>query len=174
MTAPRNRLPPKTRAALRESLDETHHKTGSNDGGKDRDENITDGLQSLSPDRCLCSCRRFDVILRAGRNTGDRDEFIKDLVDGAGADDQLELSVGLEHALDAIDFLQSLLVDFPVIRDNETQSCRAVRGGDHVCAASDIIGDLLRTFTVIQCHNGFLPLWRQIRLSSRTVCEKVE
>ena len=139
---------------LRECLDETHHQTGCNDGGKDRNEDVTDGLQSLSPDRSLGRGGCLDVVLCAGCNAGDCDEFIKDFVDGTGADDQLELSVGLEHALDAVDFLESRLVYFPVISDNETQSCRAVRGGDHVCAAADIISDLLRTFVVIQCHTN--------------------
>ena len=143
---------------LRESFDKTHHLTGSDDGGKDRDEDVTDGLESLPPDRSLRSRGSLDVILRAGRNAGDLDELVENLVDRAGADDQLELSVRLEHALDAVNFLERGLVDLAVIRDNKTKSGRAVRGGYYVRAAADIIGNLLSTFVIIQSHYSFLPL----------------
>ena len=147
---------------LGEGLDQTHHETGCDDGGQDRDEDVADGLEGLAPDRSLGRCRRLDVVLGAGGDAGDLNELVKDLVDGTCTDDQLELSVGLEHALDAIDFLECLFVDLAVIRDNKTKSGRAVRGGYYVRAAADIIGDLLRTFVIIQSHTGFLPLLEHI------------
>ena len=140
---------------LCKGLDQTHHQTGCDDGRKDRDENVADGLQHLLPDRLLRSSRCLDVILGASRDAGHRDELIKNLIDSAGTDDQLELSVGLEHTLDAVHFFQCRLVDFAVIRNNETKSGGAVRSAYDVFSAADIRSDLFRAFSVIQCHKKF-------------------
>ena len=142
---------------LGESLDQTHHKTGCYDSGQDRDEYVADCLKSLSPDGSLGCCRRLDVILRAGLYAGDLDELVEDLVDGTCTNDQLQLSIGLEHTLDAVYIVKSFFVDFAVISDNQTKSCGAVRCGYDVLAAADIISDFLGTLMIIQCHKNSLP-----------------
>ena len=98
-----------------------------------------------------------DVGLRRGGRAGDGQELVVNLVDGAGADDQLELTVGFKHALHAVDVLQGGLVDLAVIGDNEPQSGGAMRGTDDIGASADIGGDLLSAFAIVQCH-VFLPL----------------
>ena len=137
---------------LRERLDQTHHKTGGHDCRQDRNEYVTDCLQRLSPNGRLGCCRRLDVVLRAGLNTGDLDELVKDLVDSTCTNDQLQLSIGLEHTLDAVYIVKSLFVDFAVVCNDKTKSCGAVRCGYDVLAAADIISDLLGTLMIIQCH----------------------
>ena len=139
---------------LRECFHETHHKTGGHDGGKDGDEDVADGLQRLSPQGLLRCSGCLDVVLGSCRDAGHGDELVKDLVDCARADDELQLSVGFEHALDAIDLFQGLLVDFAVVSDDQAKSCRAVSSAHDVCAAADIGSDLFRAFPVIQCHNN--------------------
>ena len=137
---------------LSESLDETHHKTGSYDCGQDRNEYIADCLQSLLPDGLLSSSCCLNVILGACLYAGDRDELVENLVNCTGTNDQLQLSIGFEHTLDTLYIVKSFLVDLAVISDNETKSGCAVRCGYDVGAAADIISDLLGTLVIIQCH----------------------
>ena len=135
-------LPPKTRAAematrtgrrakavlatrsrkengpeLRDGLDNTHHQAGGHDGGQDGDEHVAGGLENLFPQRHAGGRGGLDIGLGGRSRAGDGQELIVDLVDGAGADNELELSVGFKHALDAVNILQRFLVDLAVIRD---------------------------------------------------------
>ena len=54
------------------------------------------------------------------------------LVDGSRADDQLQLTVRFEHALDALDVFERFLIELAVVCDNQTESGRAV------CRADDV------------------------------------
>ena len=48
------------------------------------------------------------------------------LVDVAGADDDLEHTAGSECALQIFVIVEGLLVDLGLIRDHQTETCRAV------------------------------------------------
>ena len=138
---------------LSQRFDKTHHKTGSNDSRKDRNENIADRFQKTDVPRLLRSCGCLCLFLGSGGYTCDIKELVIDFVDCTGSDDQLQLSIGLEHTLNAVDILKRFLVDFAVIGDNETKSGSAMRCRGYIRATADIISDLLRALSVIQCHN---------------------
>ena len=135
-----------------EELDETHHKTGSDDGRKDRDEYVAEGLQHLLPDRHLGGGRCLYVFLGRRRRAGDGQEFIVHLVDGAGADDELELSVGLKQSLDTFHFFQLFGLDFVVVGNDQAKPGGAVCCGYDVLAAADEGRDLLRALSVVESH----------------------
>ena len=139
---------------FRDGFDNTHHQTGGHDGGQDGDEHVAGGLEDLLPQGHAGGCGGLDIGLRGGGGAGDGEELVIDLVDGAGADDELELSVGLKHALDAVHVLQRFLVDLAVIRDNEPQSGGAVRSADHVRSSAYVGGDLFSAFAIIKCHRN--------------------
>ena len=111
---------------LRQRFDQTHHKTGCNDRRQDRNEYVADGLEQTDVPGLLCSSCRLDVFLGSSGRACDCQELVIDLVDGAGANDQLQLSVGFEHALDAVDVLECFLVDLAVVSDDKAQSGSAV------------------------------------------------
>ena len=79
--------------------------------------------------------------------------IVVDFIDSSGPDDQLQLSVGFEHALDAVHIVKVGLVDLAVVLDDQTEAGRTVRGLGHIFASADMIDDLLCAFTVIECHN---------------------
>ena len=102
------------RPDLGHALEQTHHKTGCDDGGKNGNENVAQSLHHVEGERLLCGCCGLDVSLGGCGHAADVEEFIINLVDGAGSDDDLELTVGAENALDAVDvkgvFISTLLL----------------------------------------------------------------
>ena len=122
----------KSRKRLTEGLHQAHHETGSDDSRQDRDKYVADRLQQLLPERLFFRRGCFDVVLGRRRHAGDRQEFVIYFVDRTGADDELQLSVGFEHALDAVDVLEDLFIDLAVVRNDQAQPGRAVRGADDV------------------------------------------
>ena len=135
-----------------EELDKTHHKTGSNDGGEDGDEYVAEGFQHLLPDRHLGSGSCLDIFLGCGGRASDRQEFIVHFVDGAGADDELKLSVGLKQSLDTFYFFQLLGLDLVVVGNDQAKPGSTVCRGYYVFAAADEGRDLLRTLSVVESH----------------------
>lgn len=71
------------------------------------------------------------------------------LVDGAGAQNDLELSRGAEHALDAVDVLHGLGVAFAVVHQHQTEAGGTVGGGDQIFSPSHVFVDLLGYLFVI-------------------------
>ena len=134
---------------LRQSFDQTHHKTGCYDRGQDRYEYIADGLKETDVQRLLGGSCCLDLFLGSCGCAGDGKELVIDLVNGTGTDDQLQLAIGLEHTLNAVYVLECFLVDFSVISDNKTKSGSAVSSRYDIRAAADIIGNFLGAFSVI-------------------------
>ena len=61
---------------------------------------------------------RIDCIVGTDLHLHDEDthdEFVIDLVDGARADDDLELSRGFEHAFDAVNVLKFAFAHFAIV-----------------------------------------------------------
>ena len=140
---------------LCQASEQSAQKTGRHDRGDDRDENVADGLdRSFEPGR-LVRRRRFDVVLGRRVYAGKLNEFVIHLVDRTGADDDLQLTCRLKHALDNVHIFEDGLVDLGVVRDHQTQTGRAVRGADNVLFAADRAQDLRRTFFVIHAYISF-------------------
>ena len=83
----------KSRKRLTKGLDKTHHKTGSYDRRKNRNEYVADRLEQFLPERLFLCRRCLDVILCRSSHTGNIKELVIYLVYGTGADDELKLSV---------------------------------------------------------------------------------
>ena len=98
------------------------------------------------------------LLLGGGGEAGDLEKFVVDLVDGAGAQNQLELAVGAEHALNPLHVFQSLHVDFPVVHRHQAKPRGAVGRADQVLPPAEMAEDLPRALSVIHCHSRFLPL----------------
>lgn len=71
------------------------------------------------------------------------------LVDVAGADDDLEHAAGSECALQIFVIVEGLLVDLGLIRDHQTETCRAVS-----CCAD--VGGTADCFDDLPCHLGMI------------------
>ena len=97
---------------------------------------------------------RFDIVLGRRRHAGDVQKLLIHLVDRSGADDQLQLSVRLEHTFDAFHIVEVVLVDLAVVLDHQPESCRAVRGLCDILTPTDVVDDFLRALPVIQCHKS--------------------
>ena len=142
----------KIRNSLAQRLDESHHQARRHDCRQDRDEHVTKRLDHPVPDRLLCRRGRLDLILGRLGHAGDLQKLVIYLVDGSCSDDDLQLSVGLEDALDAVDILQFCLVHLAVVHRDQTETRRAVRGTDNILSSADDVTDFLGTLVIIQCH----------------------
>ena len=85
----------------------------------------------------LLGALRLGLVLAHGGSAGLGDKRIVDLVDRAGAEDDLKLSLGFKDALDAGDVLQGSLVHLLVVRDDQPEPCGTVGRGDDVFLAAD-------------------------------------
>ena len=137
---------------LGQSLDQAHHQTGSHDGRQDGNKDVAHCLDHPLEDGLLGSGGSLDLVLGGGGQAGHGQELLVDLVDGAGANDQLELTIALEDTLNAVDVLQGVQVDLAVVHGDQAQASRAVRGADQVLAAAKSLVDLFGAGCVIQCH----------------------
>ena len=142
----------KIRNRLAQRLDESHHQTRCHDCRKNRDEHVAERLNHPVPDRFLCRRGRLDLVLGRLGHAGDLQKLVIYLVDSSCSNDDLQLSVGLEDALDAVDILQFCLVHLAVVHRDQTETRRAVRGTDNILSSADDVTDFLGTLVIIQCH----------------------
>lgn len=115
----------------------------SHDGGDDGDKDIAEHLNGTHKDVLLLSRGLLDLGLGGSLDAAERDELLVDLVDGAGAKNNLELALGLKDALGAVDVLEGLLVNLSVIGNHQAQASGAVRGRNNVVGATDVVEHLL-------------------------------
>ena len=115
----------------------------SHDGGDDRDEDIAEYLNGAHKDVLLLRRGLLDLGLGSSLDAAERDELVVDLIDGAGAKNDLELALGLKDAPGAVDVLDGLLVNLGVVGDHQTQTRRAVCGRNNVVGATDVVEHLL-------------------------------
>ena len=99
---------------MTQGFHQTHHQAGSHDGRKDGDEYVAQRLDHPLG-QGLPGGGGFDLVLGGGGHAGDGQKFIVDLVHRAGAQNELELAVGAEHALDPLHMFQGFHVDFAVV-----------------------------------------------------------
>ena len=126
---------------------QAHEKTGRDEDGDDRDEDVAERAGHFLDRRHL----RVGFLFVA--DAGERrafDEFVKDLVDKARAEDDLILSRREELALDAVDVLDGLLVDLRLVVDDEAQARRAMLRVADVVLAADVFPDELRDALLVR------------------------
>ena len=117
---------------LAQSLHQTHHQACGHNGGKNGYEYVAQSLDHSLGQGLLGSSGGLDLLLGGGGHTGDGEKLVINLVDGAGADDQLELTVGVEYTLDSLRVLQCRHVNLAVVCDYQPEPGRTV------CCADDI------------------------------------
>ena len=115
----------------------------SHDGGDDGDKDVAEHLNGTHKDVLLLRRGLLDLGLGGSLDATERDELLVDLVDGAGAKNNLQLALGLKDALSAIDILDGLLVNLSVIGNHQAQASGAVRGRNNVVGATDVVEHLL-------------------------------
>ena len=115
----------------------------SHDGGDDGDKDVAEHLNGTHKDVLLLCRGLLDLGLGGSLDAAERDELFVDLVDGAGAKDNLQLALGLKDALGAVDILEGLLVDLGVIGNHQAQTRGAVCGRNNVVGATDVVEHLL-------------------------------
>ena len=115
----------------------------SHDGGNDGDEDIAEYLNSAHKEVLLLRSGLLDLGLGGGIDTAEGDELVIDLVDSAGAKDDLELALCLKDTLSTVDVLDGLLVDLGVVGNHQTQTRRTMRGGNNITGSADVVEHLL-------------------------------
>lgn len=109
----------------------------SHDGRDDGDKDVAEHLNGTHKDVLLLRRGLLDLGLGGSLDATERDELLVDLVDGAGAKNNLQLALGLKDALSAVDILEGLLVNLGVISNHQAQTRGAVCGRNNVVGATD-------------------------------------
>lgn len=126
-----------------EGAHNAQQQTRSHDGGDDGDKDVAEHLNGTHKDVLLLCRGLLDLGLGGSLDSAERNELFVDLVDGAGAKNNLELALSLKDALGAVDILEGLLVNLRVIGNHQAQTRGAMRGRDDVVGATDIVEHLL-------------------------------
>ena len=126
-----------------EGAHDAQQQARSHDGGDDGDKDVAEHLNGTHKDVLLLRRGLLDLGLGGSLDAAERNELVVDLVDGAGAKNNLELALGLKDALGAVDILKGLLVDLGVIGNHQTQTRGAVCGRNNVAGATDVVEHLL-------------------------------
>jgi hypothetical protein len=148
-----------------QALEKAHEKAARHDGRDDGHEHVAQRLDGPLVPGGLAGGGLLDLLLGRGLDAGGLDEFVVDLVDGAGADDDLQLAGRLEDALDALDVLQTLLRALAVVRDDEAQSRRAVGRAHEIFFSSEFREDLLGARFVVHDVSPLCSLLTVVKLS---------
>lgn len=115
----------------------------SHDGRDDGDKDVAEHLNGTHKDVLLLRRGLLDLGLGGSLDATERDELLVDLVDGAGAKNNLQLALGLKDALSAVDVLDGLLVNLGIIGNHQAKTRGAVRGRNNVVGATDVVEHLL-------------------------------
>ena len=115
----------------------------SHDGGDDGDKDVAEHLNGTHKDVLPLRRGLLDLGLGGSLDATERDELLVDLVDGAGAKNNLQLALGLKDALSAVDILEGFLVDLGVIGNHQAQTRGAVCSRNNVAGATDVVEHLL-------------------------------
>ena len=126
-----------------EGAHNAQQQTRSHDGGDDGNKDVAEHLNGTHKDVLLLCRGLLDLGLGGSLDAAERDELFVDLVDGAGAKNNLELALGLKDALGAVDILEGILVDLGVIGNHQAQTRGAVCGRNNVAGATDVVEHLL-------------------------------
>ena len=115
----------------------------SDDRRDDGDEDVAEELDGTHEDVLLRRRRLLGLGGARRLDAAHGDEFLIHLVDRARAEDDLQLALGLKHALDPIDRLDSLGIDLAAICDHQAQARGTMRGGHHVAGSPHQMQHLL-------------------------------
>ena len=126
-----------------------HHQTAGYQRREDRNEDVGDHLNETREEVAALFGFLLGLILGDLAHAMVGDHVGVNLVDVAGADDDLEHAAGSERALQIFVVVEGLLVDLGLIRDHQTETCRAVS-----CCAD--VGGTADCFDDLPCHLGMI------------------
>ena len=128
---------------------EGHEETAGDQGGEDRDEDVRDHLDEAGEDVAAGLGFFLGLVLGDLAHAVVGDHVVVDLVDVAGADDDLEHAAGGERPLQVFVVVEGLLVDLGFVRDHQAETGCAVCCCADVGGAADCLDDL-------PCHLGVI------------------
>ena len=128
---------------------EGHQEAAGDQGGQDRDEDVGDHLDEAGEQVPALLGLFLGLVLGDLADPVVVDHVLEDLVDVAGADDDLEHAAGGEGALELLVVVQRLLVDLVRVGDHQSESRRAVGRCADVRRSADCLDDLGRHLGVI-------------------------
>lgn len=126
-----------------EGAHDSQQQARSHDGGDDGDKDVAEYLNGAHKDVLLLRRGLLDLGLGGSLDATKRDELLVDLVDSAGAKNNLKLALSLKDALGAVDVLDGPLVNLGVIGDHQAKTRSAMRGRNNVVGATDVVEHLL-------------------------------
>ena len=131
----------------------SHQETAGNDRRDNGHENISQQFDGPHKYILLLSRRLLGLCLGAGCNACNGYKLVKHLVYSSGAQNNLELAGGLEHAFYPFHIFQRFFVCFAVVGNNKTKPGCAVRCRDNVFASAHKIQNLPGCLLVIHPHS---------------------
>ena len=146
---------------------DAQQKTGCDDCRDDGDKDVAQQLDGAHEGVLTLRHGLLGLFLGGLFDVAELDEFVVDLVDGAGSVDNLQLAGCLEVAFGAFCVVDGLLVYLRVVGDDQAKARCAVGGGDYVVRSSHGVEDLLRGESVIECHMRSFP-FESVRLQCGT------
>ena len=137
---------------------DAHQEAGGHDGGDDGHEDVAQCLDGLLVPRGFgCGCL-LDFLFGSSADAGQSGELIVDFVYRAGAEDDLQLTLGLKDALGPLGVLEGLFVHLVVVRNDQAQAGCAVGCRYDVGRAADGIQYLLCRVFVIHENRSFYKM----------------
>ena len=128
---------------------EGHEETTGDQGREDWNEDVGDHLDEAREDVATSLGFFLGFILGDLAHAVVGDHVSVDLVDIAGADDDLEHAAGGECALQIFIVVEGLLVDLGFVRDHQAET------GCAVCCCADV-GGAADCFDDFSCHLGVI------------------
>ena len=128
---------------------EGHQETTGDQGREDRDEDVRDHLDEAREHVAASLGLFLRLVLGHLAHAMVGDHVSVDLVDVAGADDDLEHAAGGERPLQVFVVVEGLLVDLGFVRDHQAET------GCAVCCCADVRGAADR-FDDLPCHLGVI------------------
>ena len=127
-------------------LHDAHQETAGHDGRDNGNENVPQALDGPLEDILLGGRRGFDLFFRGGGESGDGNKLVIDLIDRAGAQDDLKLAGGAENSLDPVNVLYGFRVALGVVRQDQTEPGGTMGGGNQVFLLPHLVVDFLGYF----------------------------
>ena len=132
-----------------QSFHDAHEEARGDDGRNDRHEDVAEGLDKALEGACLGRRRGLGLLLRRRADAARSQERIVNFVYNAGSKDDLQLSLRFKHPFYAVNVLKPFFADLAVVRDDQTEPRRAVRGGNDVARAAGLPEQLGCNFLII-------------------------
>src|SRR5699024_3095696 len=128
---------------------DSHKESACHNGRNDRNENVPQKLDCPHKYILLLYRGLLGLCLGTGRHSGNRNEFVKDLIDCPCSKDDLKLSGCLKYALYAVYVFQGCFIRSGIVCNDKAKPCCAVCGRNNIFASAHMLQDFFCCFSVI-------------------------